>query len=145
MNERALCKKLVIRLIPLCMICSINVDSELIHRGAECVTGIIKLNYSVAVLFIPHKIPVAGISLVNDICVIDNTDNAVGIRNGIFVIGIIIEALEVFVDILVVRNIIKIQRLEQLFVCHSRYHVIRGDNNVVADCTARYFVIHILV
>ena len=145
MNQRTLGNKLIICHIPVGLVCGVNIQPQLIHGGAEGVSGVVELDNSVLIFFVPHKLPSACIGLIHHICVIDNAHNAVGIGHRIKVFGIIVKISEIFVDVLIVGNVVEIQRLKKIFLRHSCNHIVGRNNDVIADRTAGNLIIHILV
>ena len=64
----------------------------------------------VGVLGIPHEIPVAGVTFVHRVGVVDDAHDAVGIGHGVLILGVIVQIAEILANVLEVGNVAVIQR-----------------------------------
>ena len=145
LDERALVDECLQCLLPVGVVGRVDVDAGAVHGRAERVARVVELQDVAGVFRVPHQIPAAGVGLVHDIGVVDHAHDAVGVRNGVGVVGVIVQAAEVLGDILIVRDVVVVERQEHVLGFHARDHVVRRDDHVVAHGAALELGIHVLV
>ena len=135
---------------PFRLIGGIDVKTEEILRGAERVTGVVELKNVARILFVPHKIPRSCIGFIDHVGVIYDTDHAVEVGNGVHVALVVVIKLGVGAvklgnDILDIGNVRVIKRGKHVLLDKTLYHVVGGDDDVIADCPCGELCVHILV
>ncbi len=76
----------------------------------------------------------------------DRADGTEGVGNRIYVVGIVVEVLELIVYLTVERDVLGgIDRLDELLGYEAGDHIVGGNNYVVAYGTARKLCVKVLV
>ena len=145
LDERTLVDERLQRLLPVIAVGGVDVDAGAVHGRAERVARVVELQDVAGVLRVPHQVPVTGVGGVHDVGIVDHAHDAVGIWHGVGVVRVIVQAAEVLGDILIVRDVVVIERQEHVLALHARDHVVRRDDHVVAHGAALELGVHVLV
>ena len=86
-----------------------------------------------------------GVLLVYAVCVIYNADDAVGVGHTVHIVRVIVQAMEALIDVLVVRDVVKVQRQEHVVFAHAGYHVIRRYDDIEAHSARGELCEHVLI
>ena len=97
------------------------------------------------VLFIPHQIPVARVLLVHTVGIPDDSNKTEGVGHGVEIVRIVVQIPEALADVLVIGDVVEIQRKKHSLICHPGNHIVGRNYNVIAYRSAGKFRIHIFV
>ena len=104
-----------------------------VHQGhAEGVPGVVDEQHVAGVLIGEHGLP-AGDGRVHHGGVVDDTQGAPGVGDGVQVLRVIAQILEPVGDLLEVGNLGIVQGLEPVLLDELGDHVVRGDDDVRGD------------
>ena len=84
------------------------------------------------VLAVPQKIPAACVGLVHILAVVDDAHGAPGVGHGVAIFRVIGGVAEGLIHVLVVGNVVEIERLKHVLFNEAADHIVRGDDDVVA-------------
>ena len=145
MYQRLLLTQLVRRKRQERGILCVDIKAQLQLRDGKGITGVIEHQNLSGIFFVPEQLPSADIGLVNILGVIDYADTAPGIGDGIEIIGVIRQIPKAFVNVLIIRNVRKVQRFEHILFNEFLYHVVRGNDNVKGGTAGLQLGVHTLV
>ena len=145
LNERLLFLELDKCRFPQGGVFGVDIDALPVHGSTECVTRIVELQNLSLILLVPHQIPRTDVFLSDNAGVVNHANHTEHVRNGICIVGIVVEVFIVFVDILIIGDVFKMQREQQVFADQSLNHIVRGENDVVRSSTRTELVVHIFI
>ena len=111
----------------------------------ECVTGIVEHQQFSGVFAVPEAAPAFGVLVRDIVPIVDQTDRAPCVRDGVQVLRVIGLITERLVDVGVVRDVREIERLEHILLDELCNHIVGGDDDVVAGAAGLELGVHGLV
>ena len=148
LNDRFLFGQKCQCLSPFLGIVGVDTVSELELRRSKGVARVVELENVSSVIFIPKKCPFSQIFLVlrQHLGVVDDTHRAVGVGNRVFFIGIVVKPFELAIDVLIIFNILcRIDLSKQAFGSQTCHHVVRRNDHVITDRSARKLGIKVFI
>ena len=142
LHERLLLDELVGRSAQLVLVARVGRIPEHRFRDGESVARIIEHQNLPGVLAVPEKIPTADVLFVHIGAVVDDADGAPGIRNGVEVIGVVGGIFVRLVHVLIVRDVVKVERQKQSLVDQPTDHIVGRDDDIVGRATGLELGIH---
>ena len=127
------------------MILCVDVVAELQLRNRKGIARIVEHQNFTRVGTVPEDFPAGDVLCVDVARIIDDTDAAPGIGNGVEVFRIIGEIPEGLVYVLEVRNVLKIQRFQHILGDELFDHIVRGNDNVIGRAAGFELGVHTLV
>src|SRR5699024_5324928 len=91
-----------------------------------------------------HDLP-AGDGLVHHGGVVDNAQGAPGVGDGVLVVGVEVQVLVLVVNLLIVGDQAVIQGLQPALFNKAGDHIVRGDDDIIADATLLQQGVEVLV
>ena len=119
---------LLLQLLGACLegvvFCGVYIVAQEIFGNAECIPGVAKHQDFVGILLIPQQLPASDVCFVHVFGVVDDAHSAPGVGDGVLILRVINGVFVGLVNILVVGDVVEVQRQEHVFVGKAGDHIV---------------------
>ena len=145
LKDRGLCSQQISTVFEFLLVFCVEAVAQHGFCNGERIARVIKHQKFALILGVPQAGPAFRILVRNIILIIDQANRAPGIRDGVGVFWVICLITEGFINIFVIRNIGKVQRLEHVLGNELGDHVIGRNDDVKCRAASLELGVHGLV